>query len=388
VQLVTFLACISGCDGKHDVFSGLVACPTCGGLIDPVLEPTRFNVRDDLDGVWKFADVILPELDASSRVTLGEGDAPFVSLDGMRVMQCGENPTGSFKDLGMTVLSSAAVERRRRGQPVRVLACASTGDTSASLAAYGARAGIPVVVLLPRGKVSAAQLAQPLAYNATVLELDGDFDACMAVVQQLGAVEGVWLANSKNPLRLLGQMTVAFEIARAGLPRTVVVPSGNLGNVAALFMGFSLMKRLGAIDRIPELVAVQVEAANPFAQAFQRGFDQLRSVKAGETRATAIRIGDPVSYPRAVKAIKGSNGRVISVSEDALLDAMTNASRQGLLACPQTAAALAGAKGLDDVVVVSTASGLKFLDEAPRATPVSVDASWDAVKEALAGVLS
>jgi threonine synthase len=337
-------------------------------------------------------------------VTLGEGRSPLVDVDlaGRRafIKQCGQQPTGSFKDLGMTVLVSAAQAIAKKRE-VRALVCASTGDTTAALAAYGARAKIPVVVLLPRGQVSKAQLVQPLSNGAKVLELDGDFDACMRVVAEIGKRPGFFLANSKNPLRLLGQMTVALEIVRDldwRAPDVVVVPSGNLGNVYALWLGFALLRSLHVITSIPRLVAAQVAAADPLhrARLADPALAHLTPVVAGDTIATAIRIGDPVSFARARIALTHSRGTTTSSSEDDVVTAMRVLDRQGLLACPHTGTAVDGARQViasgfvkkrDVLVVVSTASGLKFIDSKARAEmnePTRVPADVDAVARALA----
>ncbi|MBI1946985.1 MAG: threonine synthase [Deltaproteobacteria bacterium] len=424
---MTSLCCIE-CGRAARVFSGAVACARCGGLLDPVRDDARLvktraatwralvarraSSADEIDrsGVWTFREWVLPELGAKDVVTLGEGRTPLVRGPAIApkvelwVKQCGQQPTGSFKDLGMTVLVSAAraIARRRR---LDALVCASTGDTSAALAAYGARAGLPVVVLLPKGKVSPAQLLQPLAHGAHVVEIDGDFDACMRVVRELGARAGILLANSKNPLRLLGQATVAFEIARDlgwRAPDVVVVPSGNLGNVAAMHSGFSLLRSLRLIDRLPRLVAAQVAAADPLHRARARGYATLEPMTAGETLATAIRIGDPVSFPRARRALVESGGTTTSVDEDALKHGMAALDAHGLLSCPQTGAAFAGARRLaqdgtirrgERVVVVSTASGLKFVEakaavqtNAPLAAPARLGAVLEVLGLPRAGV--
>jgi threonine synthase len=377
-------ACLA-CGHRHGVLDGAIVCGACGGLLDLALDPARLPATPTSRrrGTWAFRDWFAPAIADDDIVSLGEGAGPLVDLDvaGRRVWlkQCGQQPTGSFKDLGMTALVSYARARRRGGARIDALVCASTGDTSAALAAYGARAGIPVVVLLPAGKVSLAQLVQPLAHGARVVALDGDFDACMRVVVDVAARPGVVLANSKNPLRLLGQMTVAFEIvddlaaAGVGAPDVVLVPSGNLGNVAAIARGFELLVGLGRLARMPCLVACQVEAADPLYRAFVSStLPHVAPVVAGDTHATAIRIGDPVSAPRAARALSLTNGLVTAVGEPALLDAMARADRQGHLVCPQTAAALAGLAGLVEgdvvgrdavVVVVGTASGLKFVEQ-------------------------
>lgn len=417
---MTSLCCIE-CGRRARVLSGAVACATCGGLLDPrrdearlaktrasswrALLARRAAAPDEIDrsGVWAFREWVLPEVGAKDIVTLGEGRTPLTrapllgkGIDAW-VKQCGQQPTGSFKDLGMTVLVSAAraMARRRR---LDALVCASTGDTSAALAAYGARAGLPVVVLLPKGKVSPAQLLQPLAHGARVVEVDGDFDAAMRVVRELGQRDGILLANSKNPLRLLGQATVAFEIARDlgwRAPDVVVVPSGNLGNVAAIHAGFSVLRKLKLVDRLPRLVAAQVAAADPLHRARARGYATLEPMVAGETLATAIRIGDPVSFPRAKRAILESGGTTTSVDERALQEGMAALDAHGLLSCPQTGAAFAGARALaasgaikpgERVVVVSTASGLKFVEAkaaVQKNAPLQAPARLGAVLEVL-----
>ncbi|MEO7096598.1 MAG: threonine synthase, partial [Polyangiales bacterium] len=246
--------------------------------------------------------------------------------------------------------------------------------TSASLAAYGATAGIPVVVLLPRGKVSTAQLVQPLANGALVLALDTDFDGCMAIVQKLAEQQIIYLANSMNALRLEGQKTVAIEIVQQfdwEVPDWVILPSGNLGNASALFKGFSMMKELGLVDRLPRLVVAQAERANPMVRAVREGKSTVASIKAESTLASAIQIGAPVSAPRAMRALAALDGLAMDATEDELAEAAARADATGMYCDPHTGVALAvlfklrasgtiGAK--DRVVVVSTASGLKFTE--------------------------
>lgn len=275
----------------------------------------------------------------------------------------------------MTVLVSVVNHGLRSGAlKVRAIACASTGDTSAALAAYGAAAGLPVVVLLPRGMVSVAQLVQPLAHGAKVLALETDFDGCMAVVRELASRGLVYLANSMNPLRIEGQKTVAIEIAQQlgwSVPDWVVIPSGNLGNAAALFAGFRMAKELGLTDRLPRLCIAQAAKANPMYRAFIANETAVAPIVAEPTQASAIRIGNPVSAPRAMAALRGMNGVVEEATENELAEACARADRTGLYACPHTGVALACAKKLLDagtierherVVVVSTASALKFTE--------------------------
>ena len=353
-----------------------------------------------------------------------EGGTPLLRLDryardiGLRevwLKECGVTHTGSFKDLGMTVLVSAVKEMRARGVPIRAVACASTGDTSAALAAYCAASGIPSVVLLPRGKVSTAQLVQPVSNGALVLELDTDFDGCMRVVQDLSLTPDIYLANSMNSLRIEGQKTVAVEVAQQlgwTSPDWVIIPGGNLGNAGALGKGFLLLKELGLVDRLPRLVVAQAENANPLYRAVQRAGRaspdvQVDSIPARTTLASAIQIGAPVSAKRALRAIEALDGLVEQASEQELADAAARADLSGAFACPHTGVALAAleklaARGVvkpqERVVVISTAHGLKFSDfkvgyhegtlaglrPALRNPPVKLPATLAAVQEAVA----
>jgi threonine synthase len=287
---------------------------------------------------------------------------------------CGNSHTGSFKDLGMTVLVSTVKQMIADGKDIKAIACASTGDTSAALAAYCAVAGIPSVVILPRDKVSIPQLMQPLANDALVLSVDTDFDGCMAMVKELAREPGIYLANSMNSLRVEGQKTVSIEIVQQfdwAVPDWVIIPGGNLGNTAALWAGFQMMHDLGVIQRMPRIAVAQAQRANPFYLAYTHGFDQLEPIQAQETLASAIQIGNPVSYEKAARAVQDLGGLVEQATEDELSQAAARADRTGMLTDPHTGVALAVlekliAKGQIDpkerVVVVSTATGLKFPD--------------------------
>jgi threonine synthase len=331
-------------------------------------------------GVWSKKEIVLPELQPESIVSLGEGNSPLIRSEGLAkefgvaeifVKQCGTSHTGSFKDLGMTVLVSMVNQIRSK---IRAVACASTGDTSAALAAYCAAAGIPSIVLLPKDKVSLAQLIQPISNGAITLSIDTDFDGCMKIVQEITRDGSIYLANSMNSLRVEGQKTISFEIAQQlnwEVPDFVVVPGGNLGNVSAIANGFILMKQMGVVDRIPRLVCAQTELANPFYRAYVHGFEHLDAVTAGDTLATAIRIGNPVSFPKAVRAMKLTNGIVEEVTEAELANAAATVDRFGFFNDPQTGVALAATAKLirsgvipkvSKVVVISTAHGLKFVD--------------------------
>jgi threonine synthase len=325
---------------------------------------------------------VLPNIPDEDIVSLDEGGTNLfwaerfgkeIGVPELWVKQCGVSHTGSFKDLGMTVLVSQVNHIMKRAKhDIIGVACASTGDTSAALAAYCAAAGITSVVLLPRGKISPTQLIQPLANNALTLALDTDFDGCMDLVQQLTEDKKLYLANSMNSLRVEGQKTVAIEIVQQfdwEVPDWIFIPGGNLGNVTALYKGFEEIRELGIITRIPKIVCCQAEAANPLYLAYKSGWKEFHAVHAGDTQASAIRIGNPVSRSKAIKAIMRHDGKVEQASEQELADAVARADRTGLFNCPHTGVALAALlkfvqrgeiKANERVVVVSTAHGLKF----------------------------
>ena len=346
-------------------------------------ERYRQNAWPYGSGVWGKREWVMPEIDDDLIVSMYEGGTNLfwaerygktVGLSDLWVKLCGNSHSGSFKDLGMTVLVSVVRMAIQRGLKVKAIACASTGDTSAALAAYGAAAGLPVVVLLPYGKISTAQLVQPLAHGALVLGLDTDFDGCMAIVQRLAAEGVVYLANSMNPLRIEGQKTVAMEIVQQfdwTVPDWVILPSGNLGNASALYAGFKMMKELGVITKYPRLAVAQAENANPLYRAWSAGKREVAPIAAKPTLASAIQIGNPVSAPRAVQALEAMNGVVEQASEEELCDAAARADRTGMYTCPHTAVGLAVLEKLvqrgtiqknERVVCVSTAAGLKFTE--------------------------
>ncbi len=430
------LRCSEGCAGELSPWDPVYACPRCGGLLEvrhaidelrrrsaadwrQLFEARRAAAWPLASGVWGKREWVLPELEDQDVVSLGEGWSPLLPApragaalghERLWVKQCGHTHTGSFKDLGMTVLVSAVQRMRRLGSGPKAVACASTGDTSAALAAYCAAAGIPCAVLLPRGKISPAQLVQPLANGARVLALDTDFDGCMRIVQALAADGTIYLANSMNALRVEGQKTVAIELVQQlgwEVPDWVFLPGGNLGNTAALAAGFELLLATGLIDRLPRIGVAQAAAASPLFESWKGGFASFDPVRAGETAATAIRIGAPVSARKAIRALQRCGGRVERVEERALAQAARLGDRAGLYACPQTAVALAGVRQAaaaraiapeERVVVLSTAHGLKFTEfklgaergELPGAegaagnSPVELPADVEAVRGALA----
>jgi threonine synthase len=334
-------------------------------------------------GVWGKKEWVLPEVDAENVVSMYEGNTNLfwanrygrqLGIEDLWIKQCGNTHTGSFKDLGMTVLVSMVNEMIQRGKSIPAVACASTGDTSAALSAYAAAAEIPAIVFLPRGKVSVAQLIQPVANGAIVFALDTDFDGCMEIVKQVAEKDGIYLANSMNSLRIEGQKTVGIEIIEQfdwEVPDWIVIPGGNLGNVSALAKGLDMLLELGLVDRKPRIVCAQAEAANPLYLSYQRGFEVFEPIAARPTIANAIQIGNPVSIDKAIDALKRYDGIVEQASEVEIAESCARADRTGLFNCPHTGVALAAMEKLvdrgqirasDRVVVVSTAHGLKFVD--------------------------
>ena len=392
-------ACFSGCKETYPLDEVAYHCRRCGGLLDVVHDVAALRHRSPAawmklfderymrtawpygSGVWGKKEWVCPEVADANIVSMFEGGTNLfwaerlgreVGLEDLWVKQCGVSHTGSFKDLGMTVLVSMVKEMRARGKEIRAIACASTGDTSAALAAYGAVAGIPTVVFLPKGKITDEQLIQPIAHGALTLSIDTDFDGCMKLVAAVCERNRIYLANSMNPLRIEGQKTIGIEVTQQfdwEVPDWVVVPSGNLGNVTAIAKGFLMMKELGLAQKLPRLLVAQAANASPLYKAFKSGWREFHAERAAPTAASAIQIGDPVNAPKAIRMIQELNGIVEVASEEELADAAARADRTGLFACPHTAVALAALfkcaarKEVDPrakIVVISTAHGLKF----------------------------
>ncbi len=400
----SWLECIRGCGRRYSIYDVVYQCEGCGGLLDVEhdLEAlkdrtagewkalfdrrTRSNEWPYGSGVWGKKEWVCPQIENENVVSMYEGHTNCfwaerlgkeLRIPDLWVKLSGNSHTGSFKDLGMTVLMSVVrqmmrMEASEGGKPIRAVACASTGDTSAAVAAYAAAAGIPAIVFLPRGKVSTAQLVQPIANGALVLALDTDFDGCMRIVQEVTADQTIYLANSMNSLRMEGQKTVGIEIVQQfdwEVPDWIIIPAGNLGNVSSLGKGLLMMRDLGLIDRLPRIACAQAAHANPLYLSYMTGFEEYRPVLAKKTQASAIQIGAPVSYERAVKVLRAFDGVVEEASEDELAHAAARADRAGLYSCPQTGVALAALFKLVErgrvrpehrVVVISTAHGLKF----------------------------
>ncbi len=393
--------CVNGCAGRYPLNQIIYRCPDCDSLLEVTHDMDKLKKRsarqwNDLfderyrknewpygSSVWGKKELVCPTVDNENIVSTYEGGTNLfwaerlghqLGLNDLWIKQCGMAHTGSFKDLGMTVLVSMVKQMRSEGKNIRAVACASTGDTSAALAAYCAVADIPAIVFLPRNKVSLTQLIQPITHGMLTLSLDTDFDGCMKAVQEICSENEIYLANSMNSLRIEGQKTISFELVHqldGEVPDFIIVPGGNLGNVSAFGKGFKMMYELGLIKKLPRLVCAQAEKANPLYLSYQNGFKEFHSVQAQKTQASAIQIGDPVSVNKAIRALKEFDGIVEQATEDELANAVGRANRTGLLCCPHTGVALAAleklaAKGViksrDRVIVISTANGLKFTD--------------------------
>ena len=424
---------VQRCDAcGHDLpeLDASPACPRCGGLlaiihrapVDAMGAPSTpaalqhafsqhccARPAGHASGVWRFEQVVMPN--AGSAITSHpEGNTALIArprvsawagCEGLLLKHEGYNPTGSFKDRGMTVGTTQAVRTK-----ATAVACASTGNTSASLASYAAQAGIPGLVFVPAGKVALGKMAQTLAYGATTLLVRGDFDQCLRLVQEASKELGIYLLNSINPWRVEGQKTIVLEILQQlgwNVPDFIVLPAGNLGNTAAFGKALREAHALGLITRMPRIVSVQAAGAAPFAKAFREDFATRYSVQA-ETIATAIRIGDPASWDRAVRTIRDTDGIVLSVTDEEIIDAKVQIDAAGVGCEPASAASVAGVKQLvrdgviksgDRVVAVLTGHVLKDPgmlvelhqqrdDFALANRPIEIDASVQAVADIIA----
>jgi threonine synthase len=388
----------AGCGASLDDRTARATCPTCGGLLavehrGSGLSGTELRARFDArlgaeayrgaaaerSGVWRFRELVLPGAALDDIVSHPEGNTPllrreavaqFAGVSDLQLKHEGHNPTASFKDRGMT---AALTQARRIG--ALAVACASTGNTSASLAAYAAQAGIPAFVLVPEGRVSAGKLAQTLAYGAHMIRLRGDFDDCLDLAREASERLGIYLVNSLNPFRVEGQKTIVLELLQQLAwepPDWIALPAGNLGNTAAFGKALREAHALGLIDRIPRLLAVQAAGASPFAAGFAGSFATRHRVRA-ETAATAIRIGDPASWDRAVDAIRFTDGHVVAVTDAEIFAAKRIIDGCGVGCEPASAASVAGVRALvasgivrkgEQVVSVLTGHLLKDPDAA------------------------
>jgi threonine synthase len=392
------------CGAQFGIREALLVCSRCGGPLEVRLNSGALAQRTDLkslwatrrgsleprdrSGVWRFRE-LLPYEEGTPIVTLGEGNTPlydaprcaeYAGLRSLRLKHQGCNPTGSFKDTGMTAAVTQAVLLG-----AKTVACASTGNTAASLTAYAARAGLQCAILVPRGQITAAKLAQSMDYGAVICEVDGNFDDCMRLIRELAEDPSMYIANSINPFRIEGQKTVAFELVEQcgwKVPDHVVVPGGNMGNSSALGKGFGEMLNFGLIGRLPKLSVVQAEGAAPLARFFaymnRTGSanaseipDNLEPVQNPTTLATAIKIGSPVSWRKSLRAVLESGGQIITVSEGEIAEAKAMIGRDGIGCEPASATTVAGIKKLviagkigsdENVVAVLTGHILKDPD--------------------------
>lgn len=413
----------SRCAAAVAVDSNETECPACGALLELVapfpsvrgdaLRRTFAGRRGavsgrDASGVWRYRELLA--VHADDAITFPEGNTPlihggraahWVGCPTLRVKHEGLNPTGSFKDRGMTV---GITQAKRVG--ATAVACASTGNTAASMAAYAARAGIPAIVFIPAGKVAMGKLAQTLSYGARTLIVRGDFDVCLTLARAAARELGIYLLNSVNPYRLEGQKTIVLEMLEQcgwDAPDWIALPAGNLGNTAAFGMALVAARDCGLIRRVPRLLAVQAEGAAPFARAYEGGFVELRRVTPN-TVATAINIGDPASYDRAVRSIQGTNGVVTTVTDAEILEAKAAVDAAGIGCEPASAASVAGVRRMiRDGVIADTADVVAVLTghvlKDPEATvryhehsapgralsnpPVEIDATIGALEHAL-----
>jgi threonine synthase len=356
-------------------------CPHCGGSLTVEMDLRKAKeiglegMRKRPIGVWRYAE-LLP-VPAAERVSLLEGGTPLYDCEEMRsLVRCGKlmvkfegaNPTGSFKDRGMTVGVS-----RAKQLGCKVVGCASTGNTSAALAAYAAKAGMRSVVLLPSGKVAMGKLAQAMFYGAKVITVDGSFDDALRVVRQLAAEGELYLLNSVNPFRPEGQKTIGFEVIdQFGVPDVMVFPVGNAANIWASYKGFLEYREMGWIDKMPRFIGVQAEGSAPLVKAFSAGSEDFVAEDHPETVATAIRIGNPASGRKALEAMRTSGGTCISVSDAEIIEAQKLLGRkEGIGVEPASAASIAGVLKLrgtkvldkdESVVCVCTGHVLKDPD--------------------------
>jgi len=372
-----------------------------------------------LSGVWRYKELILPDMPLRSIVSKPEGNtnlyrnrklSKFFNIENLYFKHEGENPTLSFKDRGMTAGVSWANYLN-----VKAVACASTGDTSAAMAGYTAELeNMKGIVFLPKDKISYEQLAQPIAYGCLTLALETDFDGCMKLVQEVCTKNNIYLLNSMNSFRIEGQKAIGMETLQQldwKVPDWFVIPVGNAGNISALGKGLQELYALGIIDKLPKIAGIQVHGSEPFYLSYKQEFKEKITVTAQPTSASAIRIGNPVSYEKAKRVIDKFNGVVESVTEEELLNVKAVVDAAGISICPNSATAVAGMqklyekgiiKSTDTVVVILTAHGLKFShtiieyhqNKIPYVTskytnmPVNLPADYYKIKEFLNGIIT
>jgi len=400
-----YVKCI-GCGKEYSPEEIVYTCPICDDILS--VEYRYQEIPSNIDkkwskrplSVWRYRE-LLPITNQSKIVTMGEGGtklhkcqrlAEMLGLKELYAKNEGENPTGSFKDRGMTVGVTKALELGAKR-----VACASTGNTSASLAAYAAKAGIKCLILIPSGKVAFGKLAQAIVHGADVIQVRGNFDDALRIIMELCTERSIYLLNSVNPYRIEGQKTIAFEIMdQLGfVPDKVIVPVGNAGNISAIWKGFTELHKLGMIKALPQMIGIQAEGAAPIATAIKAGRDFIEPIAKPETLATAIRIGAPVSWKKAIRAIKDSKGFAETVSDKEIIEAQRLlASQEGLFVEPASAASIAGLKKLvvagkieadERIVCIVTGHGLKdpevIMEKYPK--PIEVEADLSSIEQLL-----
>ncbi len=400
--------CIN-CKTTYGIDEIVYFCKKCGDILEIKFDrqeiAERLKESDWLSkplSVWRYRD-FMPIHESTKIVTLNEGGTGLhcserlgaeLGLENLYVKNEGENPTGSFKDRGMTMGVTKAVELGARH-----VICASTGNTSASLAAYAARAGIRCTVLIPSGKIAYGKLSQAMIHGAKVLQVKGNFDQALEFVLKLAEKhKDIYLLNSINPFRIEGQKSLGFEICEQlnnQAPDRIIIPVGNAGNISAVWKGLTEFYKLGYIKKLPKMTGIQAAGSAPIAQAIKAGSDKIVPVEYPETIATAIRIGAPVSWKKAVNAIHESNGTAETVTDEEILDAQKILARvEGIFVEPASASSIAGLKKLvnsgvigkdERVVCITTGHGLKDPDTAIKQSekPVEVDAEMSAIENAL-----
>lgn len=402
------LECIN-CGARYDSEEAIYICEKCGDLLDIKYDYDKFAsgfAKSWLNrplAVWRYRE-LLPIGKASNVISLGEGGTSLqecrrlgdvLKLKRVHVKNEGENPTGSFKDRGMTVGVSKAVELG-----AKIVACASTGNTSASLAAYAAKAGLQSIVLIPSGKIALGKLTQAIIHGAQIVQVKGNFDdALRAVLNLAGSYRDIYLLNSVNPYRIEGQKTLAYEVydqlGRVA-PDNVILPVGNAGNISAIWKGFTELHTLGLIDRLPRMIGIQAEHAAPIVAAFKQKRRDIQTVASPETIATAIRIGSPVSWKKALNAVYESKGLMETVTDEEIIEAQRLLARlEGLFIEPASAASIAGLKKIvamgligrnEETVCVATGHGLKDPDTVIKSCDVKlieIDPLKESIDEAL-----
>ncbi len=422
-----YIQCIEeSCRERQEPKKEGTACAGCGGLLEVRYEFELFNPEElrsrwhqrrlsgepiDRSGVWRFRELI-PFTEPGDRIiSLSEGSTPVVGTRRagwwagpvhLTIKHQGNNPTGSFKDLGMTACITRAAARG-----VRMVACASTGNTSSSMAAYAGRAGLKALIFVPYRQISAAKLAQALDFGAVVVEVGDTFDEAFRLLREIAPELGLYLVNSVNPFRIEGQKTLVAELMEQRAwqpPDYIVVPGGNLGNASAIGKGLRELRDMGFIEKVPRVVVIQAAGANPFYQMLASGSPELVPVADPHTEATAIRIGRPANWKKALRVIEWTGGFCESVTDAEIFAAKTVLAEDGVGCEPASAATVAGVRKLvragkiqrhADIVCVLTGNQLKDTDYVMRHRSedqetrqrLRVEPDLDALRKALESTL-